>query len=93
MLRLIAVLGLAVPLVWSQTIAIRAGQLFDPESGTKLANQVVLVPDERIMDVRRSAFGSVTPRPLASYLFCHHAPHTPTRLRPAVGHQPTRNNL
>src|SRR6266481_2347177 len=55
MLRLIAVWVLAAPLVWSQTIAIRAGRLFDPKSGTNLSNQVVLIRGERIMDVGPAA--------------------------------------
>ena len=55
MLRLIAFWGLMAPLVWSQTIAIRAGRLFDPKSGTNSSNQVVLVRGERIMDVGPAA--------------------------------------
>jgi len=38
----------------SQVIAIRAGRLFDPKSGTLLANQVVLVRGDRIQDVGAS---------------------------------------
>src|SRR5258708_544882 len=55
MLRLIAFWGLAATLVLSQTIAIRAGRLFDPKSGTNLPNQVVVVRGERIMDVGPAA--------------------------------------
>ncbi len=35
----------------AQTVAVRAGRLFDPKSGTNLANQVVLINGERITDV------------------------------------------
>ena len=31
----------------SQTVAIRAGRLFDPKSGTNLQNQVILVSGDR----------------------------------------------
>jgi imidazolonepropionase-like amidohydrolase len=34
-----------------QTIAVRAGRLFDPKSGTNLTNQVVLINGDRITDV------------------------------------------
>jgi imidazolonepropionase-like amidohydrolase len=34
-----------------QTIAVRTGRLFDPKSGTNLANQVVLIQKDRITDV------------------------------------------
>ena len=55
----LAILGaLAGPaLVWSQapasapTVAVRAGKMFDPKSGTNLANQVVLVSGDKITDV------------------------------------------
>jgi imidazolonepropionase-like amidohydrolase len=50
MFRLIAFCLLAAPLVWPQTIAIRAGRLFDPKSGTNLSNQVILVRGERIAE-------------------------------------------
>ena len=49
--------GLAAPApLWSQTrtpqtVAIRAGRLFDPKSGANLTNQVVLVRGDRIADV------------------------------------------
>ncbi|HEV1993995.1 MAG TPA: amidohydrolase family protein [Candidatus Acidoferrum sp.] len=50
--------GLAAPaLMWSQTlpplqtVAVRAGRLFDPRSGTNLTNQVVLINGDRITDV------------------------------------------
>src|SRR5882757_7464557 len=32
-------------------VAIRAGRLFDPKTGTNLTNQVILVKGDRIMDV------------------------------------------
>jgi len=38
----------------AQTIAIRAGRLFDPKSGALLANQVVLIHGDRITDVGSS---------------------------------------
>ncbi len=47
----------ATPLVRSQapsarqTVAVRAGRLFDPKSGTNLNNQVVLIQGDRITDV------------------------------------------
>ena len=34
-----------------QVVAVRAGRMFDAKSGTKLANQVVLISGDRIMDV------------------------------------------
>jgi imidazolonepropionase-like amidohydrolase len=50
--------GLTTPvLVWAQTpptpqtLAVRAGQMFDPKSGTNLKNQVVLIKGDRIVDV------------------------------------------
>src|SRR5579862_4318266 len=38
----------------AQIIAVRAGRLFDPKSGTLLANQVVLIRGDRITDVGAS---------------------------------------
>jgi imidazolonepropionase-like amidohydrolase len=38
----------------AQVIAIRAGRLFDPKSGTLVANQVVLIRGDRIQDVGAS---------------------------------------
>lgn len=35
----------------SQGVAVRAGRLFDPKSGTNLMNQVILVKGDRIMEV------------------------------------------
>jgi len=35
----------------SQGVAVRAGRLFDPKSGTNLANQVILIKGDRITDV------------------------------------------
>src|ERR1700680_1224443 len=63
--RLRSVLGLlflcgvaASAAVWAQTppatgqvVAVRAGRLFDPKSGTNLPNQVVLIRGDRITDV------------------------------------------
>ena len=34
-----------------QGVAVRAGRMFDPKSGTNLTNQVILIKGERIMDV------------------------------------------
>ncbi len=34
-----------------QTVAIRAGRLFDPRSGTLLTNQIILVRGDRIVDI------------------------------------------
>jgi imidazolonepropionase-like amidohydrolase len=39
----------------AQVVAIRAGRLFDPKSGTNLANEVVLVTGDRITDVGPAA--------------------------------------
>jgi imidazolonepropionase-like amidohydrolase len=57
-LGLLFVGALAAPApVWSQspptppTVAVRAGRLFDPRSGTNLTNQVVLINGDRITDV------------------------------------------
>ena len=38
-----------------QVIAVRAGRLFDPKSGTLLANQVIVIRGDRITDVGPSA--------------------------------------
>ena len=35
----------------AQTVAVRAGRLFDPRSGTLLANQVIVIRGDRITDV------------------------------------------
>src|SRR3954470_14388447 len=51
MLRLIPLWALSASLMWSQAVAIRAGRLFDPKSGTNSPNQVVLIRGERIVDV------------------------------------------
>src|ERR1700724_1323237 len=47
------VLGAAavLPAQNSQIVAVRAGRLFDPKSGTNLSNQVVLVSGDRITEV------------------------------------------
>jgi imidazolonepropionase-like amidohydrolase len=58
-LGLISLIGFAAPsLLWSQaaapnsqTLAIRAGRLFDPKSGANLNNQLVLIVGDRITDV------------------------------------------
>jgi imidazolonepropionase-like amidohydrolase len=57
-LGLVSLLGFgAPPLLWSQaapnsqTVAIRAGRLFDPKSGANLTNQVVLIDGDHITDV------------------------------------------
>src|ERR1700736_6728974 len=48
-------------LVWAQTpitgqvVAVRAGRLFDPKSGTNLLNQVVLIRGDKITDVGPAA--------------------------------------
>ena len=39
----------------AQTVAIRAGRLFDPKSGTNLQNQIILVTGDRITDVGPAA--------------------------------------
>ena len=56
-LQLVALVGaLVIPaVVWAQAqtaqvIAVRAGRVFDPRSGTNVTNQVVLVTGERISD-------------------------------------------
>src|SRR6202165_6083716 len=53
----IGILG-AATVLWSQapqTVAVRAGRLFDPKSGQMLANQVVLIQGDRITNVGPSA--------------------------------------
>jgi imidazolonepropionase-like amidohydrolase len=37
--------------VWAQTVAIRAGNLIDPATGTVAKNQIILVKDKKIVDV------------------------------------------
>ncbi|PYR42939.1 MAG: Xaa-Pro dipeptidase [Acidobacteria bacterium] len=56
-LRLVTIAGaLVIPaVVWAQAqtaqvIAVRAGRVFDPRSGTNVTNQVVLITSERISD-------------------------------------------
>src|SRR5690348_4079891 len=39
----------------AQTVAVRAGRLFDPKSGTLLANQVILIHGDRITEVGAAA--------------------------------------
>ncbi len=56
----ITVVGLlsAVVAAWGQTpqsVAVRAGRMFDPKSGQMLANQVVVIQGERITDVGPAA--------------------------------------
>jgi imidazolonepropionase-like amidohydrolase len=46
----LAILGAAAALS-AQVVAVRAGRLFDPKSGTNLTNQVVLINGDRITDV------------------------------------------
>src|SRR5437867_8409830 len=46
-----AALGWAQAPQSSQVVAVRAGRLFDPQSGVNLANQVVLIRGDRITDV------------------------------------------
>jgi imidazolonepropionase-like amidohydrolase len=57
----IGILG-AATVLWSQgpqTVAVRAGRLFDPKSGQMLANQVVLIQGDRITDVGPAASLSI----------------------------------
>ena len=57
----IGVLG-AATMVWaqpSQTVAVRAGRLFDPASGQMVANQVVIIQGERITQVGSAAAVSI----------------------------------
>lgn len=49
-LRILLVILLAAP-VWSQTVAIRAGNLIDPATGTVSKNQIILVKDKKIVEV------------------------------------------
>src|ERR1700732_438818 len=46
----LAILGAAAALS-AQEVAVRAGRMFDPKSGTNLTNQVVLINGDRITDV------------------------------------------
>jgi imidazolonepropionase-like amidohydrolase len=49
---LLAMLAAAAGLsAQSQVVAVRAGKMFDPKSGTNLANQVVLISGDKITDV------------------------------------------
>ena len=65
---LITIVGLTIllgvarlPRVWSQAaqgspvVAVRAGRMFDPKSGTNLSDQVVLIRGDRITDVGPAA--------------------------------------
>jgi imidazolonepropionase-like amidohydrolase len=40
--------------VWAQTVAIRAGNLIDPATGSVAKNQIILVKDQKIADVGSS---------------------------------------
>jgi imidazolonepropionase-like amidohydrolase len=51
--RILLGLSLAAP-VWAQTVAIRAGNLIDPATGTVAKNQIILVKDKKIVDVGAS---------------------------------------
>ena len=46
---LIAIL-FAFPL-WAQTVAIRAGNLIDPATGSVAKNQIIIIKDQKIADV------------------------------------------
>jgi len=45
--------GLLLPAVaaWAQTVALRAGNLIDPASGTVTQNQIIIVKDKKIVEV------------------------------------------
>jgi imidazolonepropionase-like amidohydrolase len=45
----------------AQGVAIRAGRLFDPDSGTNLTNQVILIKGDRIADVGPAARVQIPP--------------------------------
>jgi imidazolonepropionase-like amidohydrolase len=49
-LRILLGVFFALP-AWAQTVAIRAGNLIDPATGTVAKNQIILVKDKRIVDV------------------------------------------
>jgi len=49
-LRILLIISFAAP-VWGQTVAIRAGNLIDPATGTVAKNQIILVKDKKIVDV------------------------------------------
>src|SRR6266851_1883146 len=58
--RVLGLMILGVALAWSQapqtqTVAVRAGRMFDPKSGTNLTNQVVLIRGDKITDVGAAA--------------------------------------
>src|SRR5258708_22674404 len=46
-------------------VAIRAGRLFDPRTGTNLANQVIIIQGERITDVGHAAHVKIPQCPRA----------------------------
>src|SRR5271166_5884417 len=50
LVRIVLCLSLAAP-VWAQTVAIRAGNLIDPATGSVAKNQIILVKDKKIVDV------------------------------------------
>src|SRR5712692_9094935 len=58
--RVLGLMIFGVALAWSQapqaqTVAVRAGRMFDPKSGTNLTNQVVLIRGDKITDVGAAA--------------------------------------
>jgi imidazolonepropionase-like amidohydrolase len=49
-LRILLIISFAAP-AWAQTVAIRAGNLIDPATGTVAKGQIILVKDKKIVDV------------------------------------------
>lgn len=49
-LRILLIISFAAP-VWAQTVAIRAGNLIDPATGTVAKGQIILVKDKKIVEV------------------------------------------
>src|SRR6266403_6269026 len=48
---LVVLVAAAATLAQAQVVALRAGKMFDPKSGTNLTNQIVLINGDKIMDV------------------------------------------
>ena len=48
--RILLIISFAAP-AWAQTVAIRAGNLIDPATGTVAKSQIILVKDKKIVDV------------------------------------------
>ena len=73
MLQIVVAMLAAAAALWSQdqTVAVKAGRLFEPQSGRMLSDQVVLIKGDRVADVGPA--GRVTIPPEAKVIDLSHA--------------------